>query len=77
MRTINSIVLTLEVAKAVVSQEKSIILTPDCLEFLKSLDTLDQYVNVPPAVDEATYAVVCKHRRFKIENELKVCIATM
>lgn len=74
MQTIPTTTLTVEVAKCLNSQQRTIILTQDCLEFFKSCDTLDLYVNVPPAVDEPTYAIICKHRRLKIELELKVHI---
>ncbi|XP_031334791.1 cilia- and flagella-associated protein 43 isoform X2 [Photinus pyralis] len=71
IRIIPTVALTLEAARTLMSQEKTILLTSECLEFLKSADLLDQYVNVPPAVDEHYYAIVCRHRRMKIEMELK------
>ncbi|KAK5649933.1 hypothetical protein RI129_000962 [Pyrocoelia pectoralis] len=74
IRTIPTVALIMETARTLLSQEKTILLTSECVEFLKSADLLDQYVNVPPAVDENYYAMVCKHRRLKMEMELKVLI---
>ncbi|KAK4881574.1 hypothetical protein RN001_004893 [Aquatica leii] len=72
VRNITTVALTLETAKALITQEKSILLTTECFDYLKSVDAIDLYVNVPPAVDENYFAIVCKHRRLKIEIELKI-----
>lgn len=61
-----------ELAVCCVTQEKSPLLIAECLDFLRSLDLLDQYVGVPNTIDENMYRIICKHRRLKIENELKV-----
>ncbi|KAF5280666.1 hypothetical protein FQA39_LY05314 [Lamprigera yunnana] len=72
VRILTTVQLVLETAKALVSLEKSLLLTSECLEYIKSTDSLDLYVNVPPAVDEHNYSIVVKHRRLKIELELRM-----
>lgn len=64
--------MLLELSKCVVSKEKTVILNQDALDFLKAMDHLDMYVGVPNAVDENLYATICKHRRCKIDSEIKV-----
>ncbi|KAK9882218.1 hypothetical protein WA026_019732 [Henosepilachna vigintioctopunctata] len=59
-------------AKAVITKERSPLLTEECLEYLNMLDHMDEYTGVPPTVDEEAYAVICKHRRFRIEYEIKL-----
>lgn len=61
-----------ELAICCVTQEKSQVLIPECFDFLRSLDHLDQYIGVPNTIDENMYKIICKHRRLKIENELRV-----
>lgn len=64
--------MLLELSKCVVTRERSVILNQDALDFLKALDNIDLYVGVPNAVDEHLYAIICRHRRLKIESEIKV-----
>lgn len=71
-KSITSLALLNELAKCCVTQEISVLLTSECIDYLRSLDALDQYVNVPNNIDENLYRVICKHRRLKIENDLKV-----
>lgn len=57
-----------------ITHERTILLTQECLDYLKSLDALDSYVNIPPVIDENIYGIICKHRRLKIESDLRVRI---
>ncbi|KAJ8982465.1 hypothetical protein NQ317_000423 [Molorchus minor] len=70
-RQVFSVVL-LELARCIVTGGSSLILTSDCYDYMKALDQLDQYVGVPPNIDEPTYNLICKHRRLRIEFEIKV-----
>lgn len=69
----NSPTLLNELGVCVVSQEKSQLLTIDCVEFLKTIDKLDEYVGVPNSIDETVYKIICKYRRMRIEVEIRVC----
>lgn len=71
-RTIASTSLLNELARCCITQERPPILTPDCLEYLRSIDLLDQYVGVPSTVDESLYRLICRHRRQRLENELRM-----
>lgn len=61
-----------ELSKCVQTRIKEVTLSPECAEYLKALDNLDLFVGVPPTIDENTYSVICKHRRARIEFEVKV-----
>lgn len=63
-----------ELARCLISLEKTHIvrLNNDSVEFLKAMDSLDLSSGVPSVVDDKMFANVCKHRRQKIENEVKV-----
>lgn len=63
-----------ELARCIVSQERSPTLTNDCFDYMRALDQLDQFVGLPPTIDENTYAHICKHRRLRIEYEIRVTI---
>lgn len=71
-RGINSVSLLNELASCCVTQEKSSMLTQDCLDYLRSVDVLDQYIGVPNTVDETMYKIICRHRRLKLDNEIRV-----
>lgn len=64
----------MELAKCLINQEKTFLasLNKDSIDFLKAMDGLDAYIGVPSVIDEKMYNNVCKHRRLKIENEIKV-----
>lgn len=47
-------------------------LSPESTEFLKAVDTLDLFVGIPPVIDDRLYKNICRHRRLKMESELKV-----
>ncbi|XP_057663205.1 cilia- and flagella-associated protein 43 [Diorhabda carinulata] len=70
-RGINTVAVLMELAKCVVTQEKSLILTNECYDYLKSLDILDEFAGLPPAIDENIFKLICKHRRLRIEFEIK------
>lgn len=61
----------MELAKCLITHERTIFLTQDCLDFLRAMDNIDTYAGVV-GVDENLYALMCRHRRFKVENEIKV-----
>lgn len=72
MKNITSPAILSELCKCLITHERTLILNTECLEFLKAMDNLDSYVGVANIVDEQLYASVCKHRRLKIEAEIKV-----
>lgn len=55
-----------------VTHERTLTLTGECIEYLRSVDVLDQYVGVPNTIDENMYKTLCRHRRFKLENDIRV-----
>ncbi|CAH1176208.1 unnamed protein product [Phaedon cochleariae] len=71
-RQINTFAVMYELSKCIVSQERSLILNNDAYDYLKSLDQLDQFVGLPPTIDENTYGLICKHRRLRLEYEIKL-----
>lgn len=71
VKGITSIALLIELSRCLVAHERTLILNAECIEFLKAMDSLDSYVGVANLVDEHTYINVCKHRRLKIESEIK------
>jgi len=71
--TTTSITYLTEVARCVVSNEKSDILPRECLNFLKGMDALDLMPrNLPPQISADYWRTTCKLRRVKIEVEIKV-----
>lgn len=64
----------MELVKCLLSREKTCIvnLHKDSVEFLKGMDGLDAYIGVPSMIDERMFNNVCKHRRLKVENEIRV-----
>ncbi|XP_041975402.1 cilia- and flagella-associated protein 43 [Aricia agestis] len=61
-----------EMATAVVTGVRPPLMHPDCLEFLKSVDQLDHISNMPPVMDETVWSTMCRLRRAKIENEIRL-----
>lgn len=51
---------------------RSLLLSQDCVEYLKALDSLDIFIEVGNMLDEQTHLIVVRHRRLRIESELKV-----
>lgn len=72
VRSITSMTVLIELSRCLITKERTPILIQEALEFLKAMDNLDLYVGVPNAVDEHLYVSVCRHRRLKIESEIKV-----
>ncbi|KAJ8921824.1 hypothetical protein NQ315_008456 [Exocentrus adspersus] len=70
-RQLNSFTTLFELARCIATQERSPVLTHECNEYLKALDQLDQFVGLPPTIDENTYSHICKHRRLRIEFEVR------
>lgn len=68
----NTSVALFELAKCVISGTKSKILPLDYLEYLKSLEQLETIIALPPYIDENTFHLISKHRRQRIEYEIKV-----
>jgi len=71
--TTTSITYLTEVARCVISSEKSDILPHDCLDFLKGMDALDSMPrNLPPQINAEYWQIMCRLRRIKVEMEIKV-----
>nr|XP_023026688.1 cilia- and flagella-associated protein 43-like [Leptinotarsa decemlineata] len=68
----NTVAGMFELAKCIVTQERTLILTQDALDYMKAVDHLDQFVGLPPSIDEHTYALICRHRRLRLEYEIKL-----
>ncbi|XP_045460970.1 cilia- and flagella-associated protein 43 [Harmonia axyridis] len=76
-KNLNSHTTLQALARAVITKVRPPTLLDECIEYLNALDHLDNYVGVPPTVDEEAYAVICKHRRLRIEHEIKLKSATV
>ncbi|XP_038207822.1 cilia- and flagella-associated protein 43 [Zerene cesonia] len=61
-----------ELAGAVLSGVRPPLLHADCSDFFKGVEQLDQISNMPPVMDEGLWATMCKLRRVKIENEIRM-----
>ncbi|KAG5339959.1 CFA43 protein, partial [Acromyrmex charruanus] len=71
--TTTSVTYLTEVARCVISSEKSDILPHECLDFLKGMDALDSMPrNLPPQINTEYWQMMCRLRRIKIEMEIKV-----
>lgn len=68
-----SVTYLTEVARCVMSNEKSDILPRECLDFLRGMDTLDTMPgNLPSQIGIHHWRTMCKLRRAKVEVETKV-----
>lgn len=69
----------MELAKCLTNYEKTHIadLNADSVEFLKNMEALDAYIGIPSIIDQKMFNNVCKLRRLKIENEIRVRAATI
>ncbi|XP_030024874.2 LOW QUALITY PROTEIN: cilia- and flagella-associated protein 43 [Manduca sexta] len=65
-------VVLYDLANAVLSGVRPPLLHPDCLEFFKGVEQLDLLSNMPPVIDEVLWGTMCKLRRAKIENEIRM-----
>lgn len=71
--TTTSVTYLTEVAKCIVSGDKSDILPRECLDFLRAMDALDTMPgNLPPQIHVNHWRMMCKLRRAKVELEMKV-----
>ncbi|XP_072937186.1 cilia- and flagella-associated protein 43 [Epargyreus clarus] len=61
-----------ELATAILTGVKPPLLHADCVDFFKGVEQLDQISNMPPVMDEGLWATMCKLRRAKIENEIRM-----
>ncbi|CAH1968985.1 unnamed protein product [Acanthoscelides obtectus] len=76
-RSANTGAVLYELARCIVSQERSLCLPPECTDFLSALDEMDEFAGLPPTIDEATWGIICKHRRLRIDYEVKLRAAQM
>ncbi|XP_059058121.1 cilia- and flagella-associated protein 43 [Achroia grisella] len=65
-------VVLYELAGAVLAATRPQLLHADCLDYYKGVEQLDQISNMPPVMDEGLWATMCKLRRTKIENEIRM-----
>ncbi|XP_028169027.1 cilia- and flagella-associated protein 43-like [Ostrinia furnacalis] len=61
-----------ELAASVLASHRPVHMHPDCVEYYKGVEQLDLISNMPPVMDEALWATMCKLRRAKIENEIRM-----
>ncbi|CAG9784144.1 unnamed protein product [Diatraea saccharalis] len=61
-----------ELATSIISGHRVTNMHPDCIEYFKSVDQLDLISNMPPVMDEVLWATMCRLRRAKIENEIRM-----
>lgn len=54
------------------TNETNFSMTQECLEYIKAVDVLDAFVGLPPTIDETVWHLICKHRRSRIEYEIRV-----
>ncbi|CAH0726230.1 unnamed protein product, partial [Brenthis ino] len=65
-------VVLYDLANAVLTGVRPPLLHTDCVEFFKGVEVLDQMSNMPPVMDEGLWITMCKLRRAKIENEIRM-----
>ncbi|XP_076260442.1 cilia- and flagella-associated protein 43 [Rhynchophorus ferrugineus] len=70
-RNISTATVLNELAKGIMTNETTIAMTQECLDYLKSLEQLDQFVGLPPTIDESTWQLICKQRRMRIEYDIR------
>ncbi|KAL0895179.1 hypothetical protein ABMA27_013627 [Loxostege sticticalis] len=61
-----------ELATAILASHRPPNMLLDCVEYYKGVEQLDQISNMPPVMDEVLWATMCKLRRAKIENEVRM-----
>lgn len=72
LKNINTISGLNELAKGIMTNETNFSMTQECLEYIKAVDVLDAFVGLPPTIDETVWHLICKHRRSRIEYEIRV-----
>ncbi|KAJ8729123.1 hypothetical protein PYW08_000704 [Mythimna loreyi] len=65
-------VVLYELANAVASGVRPPLLHYDCVDYFKGVDQMDQISNMPAVLDEHLWTIMCKLRRVKIENEIRM-----
>ncbi|KAI5636031.1 cilia- and flagella-associated protein 43 [Phthorimaea operculella] len=65
-------VVVYELCTAILTNTRPPLLHPDCVEYFKGIEQLDQIINMPAIMDEACWTTMCRLRRSKIENELRM-----
>ncbi|EFN89911.1 WD repeat-containing protein C10orf79 [Harpegnathos saltator] len=71
--TTTSVTYLTEVARCIVSGDKSEILPRECLDFLRAMDLMDTMPgNLPPQININHWRMMCRLRRAKVELETKV-----
>ncbi|CAH0602825.1 unnamed protein product [Chrysodeixis includens] len=61
-----------DLAMAVATGQRPPLLHFDCVEYFKCMDQLDQLSNMPTVMDENMWTTMCKLRRVKTENEIRM-----
>ncbi|XP_053606351.1 cilia- and flagella-associated protein 43 isoform X2 [Plodia interpunctella] len=61
-----------ELATAVLTGVRPQMLHVDCVDYFKGVEQLDLISNMPPVMDEPLWISMCKLRRTKIENEIRM-----
>ncbi|XP_013186993.2 cilia- and flagella-associated protein 43 [Amyelois transitella] len=61
-----------ELANAVLTGVRPPLLHVDCVDYFKGVEQLDLISNMPPVMDEGLWATMCRLRRTKIENEIRM-----
>ncbi|XP_060535582.1 cilia- and flagella-associated protein 43 [Cylas formicarius] len=72
LRIITTATLMYELAKGIISNERTVAMTQECIDYMNALEQIDSFSPLLPAIDEHTWALICKHRRQRIEFEVKV-----
>ncbi|KAJ2953970.1 hypothetical protein O0L34_g1612 [Tuta absoluta] len=65
-------VVVYELCAAVLTNTRPPLLHPDCVDYFKGIEQLDQITNMPAIMDEVCWGIMCRLRRSKIENELRM-----
>ncbi|XP_045762640.1 cilia- and flagella-associated protein 43 isoform X2 [Maniola jurtina] len=65
-------VVLYDLANAILTGVRPPLLHADCVDYFKGVEQLDQISNMPPVMDEGLWATMCKMRRAKIENEIRM-----
>lgn len=71
IKGITSSSLITELGNCIISGERPPTLTKECIDYLRSVDNLDLNVG-GHSLDDNMFKTLCKHRRLKLQNDLKV-----
>ncbi|CAH2238056.1 jg309 [Pararge aegeria aegeria] len=67
-------VVLYDLANAILTGVRPPLLHSDCVDYFKGVEQLDQISNMPPVMDEGLWVSMCKLRRGKIENEIRLIL---